>query len=130
MRVFMIAIWVLMVMMTGYALFHISYQVEALEGQLAELNHQIESEKEKVHNLKAEWSYVTRPDWLESLGDEFMPDYTRLSPQQVLQIEDIPFRRQDEATAEAARAKGNGSILPELRATDIAHRSDTEELAQ
>ena len=130
MRVFMIAVWVVMVMMTGYALFNISYQVEALEGQLAQLNRQIEAEKVHVHNLKAEWSYATRPDWLASLGDEFLPEFDRLSPQQVLQIEDIPFRRPDAPSAEAAGAQDMIYFYPEIRATDISYRPNSWEWAQ
>jgi len=66
MRVLVIAIWIIMVTVTGYTLFHISFQVEALDGQLAELNQQIRDEQETIHNLKAEWSYSSRPDWIES----------------------------------------------------------------
>lgn len=106
MRVLMIAVWVVMVMATGYALFHITFQVEALEGQLAELNRQIREEQEHIHNLKAEWSYTSRPDWIEGLGAEFLPKMERMSPAQVLRIEDIPFRRPDsengDGDAEAA----------------------------
>ena len=130
MRVFMIAVWVVMVGMTGYALFNISYQVEALEGQLAQLNSQIEAEKEHIHNLKAEWSYVTRPGWLASLSDEFMPEYDRLVPGQVLQIEDIPFRRPDAPSAEAADVEGTILFYPEIRATDISYRPATHSYIQ
>ncbi|MEQ8828954.1 MAG: hypothetical protein RLW87_04030 [Alphaproteobacteria bacterium] len=93
MRALIIAVWVVMVGVTGYALFHITFQVEALEGQLAELNRQIREEQERIHNLKAEWSYNSRPDWIETLGEEYMPDMNRMHPAQVLRIQDIPFRR-------------------------------------
>lgn len=93
MRIVMIAAWVFMVAMTGYALFHITFQVEALEGQLTELNRQIEAEKEHIHNLQAEWSYSTRPDWIEEMGREYLPDLQPMHPAQVVRIEEIPFRR-------------------------------------
>lgn len=96
MRVLMIAVWIFMVAATGYALFHVTFQVEALEGQLAELNEQIREEQETIHNLKAEWSYTSRPDWIQELGQEFMPEMTQMSPDQVLAIDDIPFRREEE----------------------------------
>jgi hypothetical protein len=91
----MIAVWVFMVAMTGYALFHITFQVEALEGQLTELNRQIEAEKEHIHNLRAEWSYSTRPDWIEAMGREYLPELEPMHPAQVVRIEEIPFRRPD-----------------------------------
>lgn len=98
MRALVIAVWIVMVMATGYALFHITFQVEALEGQLAELNRQIRKEQEHIHNLKAEWSFNSRPDWVEALGEEYLPDMQRMHPSQALRIEDIPFRRLDEET--------------------------------
>ncbi|MAO91026.1 MULTISPECIES: cell division protein FtsL [unclassified Hwanghaeella] len=118
MRVLVIAIWIIMVTVTGYTLFHISFQVEALDGQLAELNQQIRDEQETIHNLKAEWSYSSRPDWIESLGKEFLPDMHSMEPSQVMAIEDIPFRRTDpqeaDAGAEAASAAPSGTteVLP------------------
>lgn len=130
MRVFMIAIWVVMVTMTGYALFNISYQVEALEGQLTDLNQQIDAEKENVHNLNAEWSYATRPDWLASLGDDLMPEFERLTPQQVLQIEDIPFRRLDVPEAEAVGFENALPLYPDLRATDILYPPSNWEVTE
>ena len=102
MRALVIAVWIVMVMMTGYALFHISFQVEALEGQLAELNQQIRQEQEVIHNLRAEWAYSSRPDWIETMGAEFLPDMHGVEPSQVLRIEDIPFRRDDPAVPETA----------------------------
>jgi len=48
MRAIVIAIWIIMVTLTGYTLFHISFQVEALDGQLARLNDQIRQEQEQI----------------------------------------------------------------------------------
>jgi|GEM_PF-656707 len=97
MRIAMITLWILMVAVTGYALFHITFQVEALEGRLAELNTQIRTEQESIHNLRAEWSYNSRPDWIDELGEELLPAMQRMSPDQVVRIQDIPFRRPDDS---------------------------------
>lgn len=121
MRVFAIAIWVFMVGATGYALFHITFQVEALEGQLAELNDQIRDEREKIHNLKAEWAYSTRLDWIETLGERHLPDLERMNPAQALRIDDIPFRRLDtEETNETATFDRPEEIGPDFLDSVIA----------
>lgn len=112
MRVFAIAIWVFMVAATGYALFHITFQVEALEGQLAELNEQIRDEREKIHNLKAEWAFSTRLDWIETLGERHLPDLERMSPAQALNIEDIPFRRPDVDSTDETAEIGREEVAP------------------
>lgn len=111
MRFLMIAVWIFMVAVTGYALFHITFQVEALEGELARLNDQIRDEQEKIHNLEAEWSYSTRPAWVETLGAEFLPEMERMQPAQIFKIEDIPFRRPEAPEAEAA--SDTGPTVPE-----------------
>lgn len=110
MRALVIAVWIVMVMATGYALFHITFQVEALEGQLAELNRQIREEQEHIHNLKAEWAFNSRPDWVEALGAEYLPDMQRMQPSQALRIEDIPFRRLEEQTSEGEAEAASAAI--------------------
>ncbi|MEQ8443102.1 MAG: hypothetical protein RIM33_14285 [Alphaproteobacteria bacterium] len=104
MRLAMITLWIFMVVATGYALFHITFQVEALEGELAELNTQIRAEQEAIHNLRAEWSYNSRPDWIDQLGEELLPSMRRMTPDQVVRIQDIPFRRPDLETEDLEAA--------------------------
>ena len=68
MRLFTITFWICAIAITGYILFYITFQVEALEAQLTKLNHQIIIEQETIHVLKAEWSYLKRPERLKQLS--------------------------------------------------------------
>ncbi len=49
----------------GGALFHVSYEVRALKGELAALDRQILADRDDVYVLRAEWSYLNQPARLE-----------------------------------------------------------------
>ena len=91
MRGTIIIIWGVLLLTTGYTLFHITFEVEALEAELVRLNAEIRKEQENTHVLKAEWSYLSSPQRLEALGTTLLPDLTRMSPDQVVSVEEIPF---------------------------------------
>lgn len=90
MRVLAIAVWTFMMLTTAYALFHISFQVDALEGQLGSLNQQIRKEQESQHVLAAEWAFLTRPDRLEELARSVLPGFGPVKPGQLATFEDVP----------------------------------------
>ncbi len=52
----------------GGALFHVSYEVRALKDELASLDRQIVADRDDVHVLRAEWSYLNQPARLEELS--------------------------------------------------------------
>ncbi len=52
----------------GGALFHVSYEVRALKDELAGLDRQILADRDDVHVLRAEWSYLNQPARLEELS--------------------------------------------------------------
>lgn len=52
----------------GGALFHVSYEVRALKGELASLDRQILADRDDVYVLRAEWSYLNQPARLEELS--------------------------------------------------------------
>jgi len=50
------------------ALFSIKYKVQDLEQELAFLNKSIYQERQSIHVLKAEWSFLNNPERLGSLA--------------------------------------------------------------
>ena len=50
------------------ALFSIKYQVQDLEQELTALNKSIYQERQSIHVLKAEWSYLNNPQRLSGLA--------------------------------------------------------------
>lgn len=92
MKVTMIAIWSVLFLATGYALFHITFQVAELEEELAALNRDILAEQESVHVLNAEWTYLNRPDRIEKLADTLLPELERVRPVQIMHFEALPLK--------------------------------------
>lgn len=80
--------WLICAGLIAIALFSMKYRVIELEAQLNKLNEKIAEEHNAMHVLKAEWSYLNQPEYLEKIaGTHF-----KLSPvanYQVLDIRDL-----------------------------------------
>ncbi|MCX8230472.1 MAG: hypothetical protein OTJ45_01460 [Alphaproteobacteria bacterium] len=62
------AILLILAAAAGGALFHISFEVSELDDRLGTLNRDIRSDREAIHVLRAEWSFLNQPDRLEELA--------------------------------------------------------------
>ncbi|MFQ5764277.1 MAG: hypothetical protein ACE5GT_05060 [Rhodospirillales bacterium] len=56
----------------GLTLFVVKYQVQDLEEQLTELNRAITEDRQAIHVLKAEWSYLNEPTRLRDLAKRYL----------------------------------------------------------
>lgn len=61
-------LWVFLVVGAGVALFLLKYEVQEREERLARLNAEIIRNQEAIQVLRAEWSYLNRPDRLAELA--------------------------------------------------------------
>lgn len=68
---------------SAYILFKINHHVLVLQRDLKEVNKQIINEKENLHILKAEWSFLTRPKRLGQLAAERLQLQT-VQPAQII----------------------------------------------
>lgn len=57
---------------TGIALFHIKYQVIALEQETSQTKKRIQETHESIHVLKAEWSHLNDPKRLQHLAQKHL----------------------------------------------------------
>jgi hypothetical protein len=84
--------WLVLVSATGFAMFGVKYQVQALEDELARTNRATATEEHELRVLDAEWAYLTRPATLEAMNRQFLS----LSPIATKQLHatatDIPLR--------------------------------------
>ena len=64
--------WLVLVSATGFAMFGVKYQVQALEDDLARTNRATAAEQHELRVLEAEWAYLTRPATLEAMNRQFL----------------------------------------------------------
>lgn len=68
---------------SGVMLFSVSQKVQTAESEQRRLSAAVESERETIRVLNAEWDYLNRPDRVEDLARE----YLRMKPPQAGQME-------------------------------------------
>jgi hypothetical protein len=84
-------VWLSLAIVAGVALFHVSYRVQSLEDELAQVNRDILHQQETIHVLRAEWSYLNEPSRLAELTRRHLT-LAPLSADQMMRIEDLPLR--------------------------------------
>lgn len=97
MKTYAILGWLFLITTAGYAMFHVSFEVEKLELELSEINRAALDEQEAIHVLRAEWSYLNRPDRLSELSRELLPHLQPPSIQQIMTVDQLPLRDAEEA---------------------------------
>lgn len=84
-------VWLCLAIVAGVGLFHVSYRVQSLEEELTQVNRQIVREREAIHVLRAEWSYLNEPTRLADLTRRHLT-LVPLQATQMVPIEDLPLR--------------------------------------
>lgn len=107
MKTYAIVGWVLLIVVAGYAMLHVSMEVEGLEDQLSDLNRQAMQEQEAIHVLRAEWSYLNRPDRLSELSRELLPNLQPPAVNQITTMEQLPEREANIVLPAAAALGGS-----------------------
>ena len=64
--------WGVLAIFAGIGLFIVKYEVRDLESRLAEVNRELVREQETIHVLRAEWSYLARPDRVKPLARKLL----------------------------------------------------------
>lgn len=83
----------------GFALFHMKNYVQVLEDQLTKLQSDILTEKEAIHVLKAEWSYLNNPERLALLNEKYLK-YDPLEVKAIVDLVNLPQKECPAATPE------------------------------
>src|SRR3984893_17458273 len=91
--------WLVLVSATGFAMFGVKYQVQALEDELARTKRATTAEEHEISVLAAERAYLTRPETLEGMNRQLRS----LAPISTKQLHttaaDIPLRPSPPAAA-------------------------------
>jgi hypothetical protein len=94
------ALWGAAVVLVGYAMFQVKYEVMQQEAELARINHQIAGSREQVRILNAEWSFLTQPTRLDALAHRYL-DLVPIGTAELGTIASIPFRNPAQAPSQA-----------------------------
>lgn len=68
-----------------FGLFQVKFKVQQLHREVNELKHQLDHEKDSIHVLKAEWSYLNKPERLTRLSEKFL-ELEKVKSGQVLPV--------------------------------------------
>jgi hypothetical protein len=95
----------------GFGLFRLTYEVQTLEGERARINRTVAAEREAIHVLRAEWSYLNEPTRLEALTKKHLSLRTTQDGR-IRTVAEIPARPDApaaiaEATASATTVAAN-----------------------
>jgi hypothetical protein len=63
---------VLLAASLSLTLFVVKYQVQDFEGELVEYNRALSDNRQAIHVLKAEWSYLNQPARLRNLAERYL----------------------------------------------------------
>jgi len=108
-----LVVWVCLAGVASFALFNITFKVEQLEGELKLLNKAVLKEQKAVHVLRAEWSYLNRPDRIEALARKLLPELAFPNAAQIGGLERLSAPA---ATAIGASAALRAAIAAPARA--------------
>lgn len=85
-------VWLLLVVLSGFATFKAKYAVQDLEDQLHRVRKQTIAEQQEIRVLNAEWTYLNQPERLAELNRRFLALLPITTKQLERRVEDIPLR--------------------------------------
>lgn len=106
MRKFMPLLWMPVLVIAAFLLYRVKYEVQAIKSQITETSRALESEREALHVVAAEWAYLNRPERLQALADKYLAT-SSLTVEQIAEVEAIPFPK-----STVADAKSDGNVKP------------------
>lgn len=77
-----------------FGLYSVKNDTELARQELRSINREIGDEQQSIKILKAEWSHLNRPDYLQKNADRFLA-LTPLRAAQVAEVEDVPYLELD-----------------------------------
>ena len=94
-------------------LFQVKYHVQTLRDQLAEIERQTILEEEVLHILKAEWSYLNKPERLRKLVNQYLNDLNSIQIAQLSKLDkNLPILTPALPTLYAAPNYSRPNIVP------------------
>ena len=83
--------WLAVVGVAGFATFEVKYQVAQVDDDLGRVNRQIDTDRDQLRVLSAEWSYLTQLSRLDQLRQRHLT-LVPVTRAQLSSLDQIPFR--------------------------------------
>lgn len=100
----------LLLAVVSFGLYQLSYEVQRLEDELIEMNRALSQERETIGVLQAEWSYLSRPEYLQSKAQRLL-EMRSSTAKDIVVLEALPWR-QDRGAPMTAPGNGPGNAQP------------------
>jgi hypothetical protein len=84
--------WLVLVSMTGFAMFAVKYGVQSLEDELNRTKKATIAEEHAIRADEAEWAYLTRPETLDEMSRRHLSLGPIATKQLRIALSDIPLR--------------------------------------
>jgi hypothetical protein len=91
----------LLLAVVAFGLYQLSYAVQRREDELVELNRALLQERETIGVLQAEWSYLTRPEYLQDKAQRLL-DMRPATAKDIVTLDSLPWRQDRTGTDKAA----------------------------
>lgn len=102
-------LWIGLVALAGFGLFHLKYRVQAQEQELAHLFRQIQNDRDQIQVLRAEWAHLNDPHRLAALARRYL-DLAPVAGVQLVRLDALP-PRPTPVVEEAASAGSDASVV-------------------
>ncbi len=119
------AILVILTFFIMFAMFIMKNHVQNLEKELAVVNRDIESNIQRIHVLKAEWSYLNRPSRIRDLAQRYTP-MKSIESTQIVNYSALPFKYENPENARRLAAQKSLSAQAE-RNRNLKHLVKAEQ---
>jgi cell division protein FtsL len=84
--------WLVLVSATGFAMFAVKYEVQALADQLAQTTKRADDSERDLRVLDAEWAYLNRPNALAQMNQRYLSLVPIATKQLIAGVTDLPMR--------------------------------------
>ncbi len=84
--------WLVLVSATGFAMFAVKYEVQALADQFAQTTKRADDAERDIRVLDAEWAYLNRPDTLAQMNQRYLSLAPIATKQLIASVAVIPMR--------------------------------------
>lgn len=84
--------WLVLVSATGFAMFAVKYEVQALADQSAQTTKRADDAERDIRVLDAEWAYLNRPDALAQMNQRYLSLAPIATKQLIASVAVIPMR--------------------------------------